>query len=199
MRCLHCGMNNPATVTFCRKCGVRLVDSPQNRGPNSGYLPTSPAGPFPPGSFSPRPDPFASPLRRPRRKKLWVLSSIVLGILILAGGGLALSAFLAAKAPPSADPVSQTLLTYCNDLINRDYTHAYAQWATDFRQQTTEADFSYPFQHEANITSCTVNNVSENGSSASGTIVLLFSDASSTTYAMTLVLEKDGWRIQSQD
>lgn len=28
MRCVKCGQNNPATVTYCQKCGARLDHSP---------------------------------------------------------------------------------------------------------------------------------------------------------------------------
>jgi hypothetical protein len=193
MRCDHCGMANPATVIFCRKCGERLVSTSREASPPSFRLPiplvTGPISMRVPQKDDQPPDGY-----RKRRKRGWILTGLVL-VLLAVGAGLA---FALLNAPPSADLASQTLLAYCSALKRGDYRQAYEQLSSAFHQQEKEEDFAYPYQQKGGVSSCVVSNVSLASSSATGTVKLNFGERSTAMYTLVLVFEKDAWKIQGQ-
>ncbi len=181
MKCNYCGWKNPATVTFCRKCGASLVDSMEGNARTSFPASDAPAE----GTFSPRP-----PVKRKRVGRL-ILGILVLLVLIGAG-----AAWWIVSTSQSTTAISQTLQTYCNALQHADYQQAYDQWTTSI--QMNETDFAYVQKNKARTTGCAINSISKGNTSALANLTFFFADGSTASDQVNLVLENGIWKIKSQ-
>src|SRR5258708_542046 len=126
-------MANPATVIFCRKCGVRLASTSQDASSTPDAFQASSVS-SPMRMLVPQQDGFPSGASRKRRKRGRILTGLVL-VLLVAGAGLA---FVLTRFPPSPASASQTLLAYCGALKRGDYPQAYEQLSSTFHQHYSE-------------------------------------------------------------
>jgi pSer/pThr/pTyr-binding forkhead associated (FHA) protein len=96
-------------------------------------------------------------------------------------------------------PPSVTLNTYCYALKNKDYQTAYDQFSSNIKNQVSESNYeTNEGQGESSvggITKCTVSNVSENGTSASGTITFFAGNGQSGASHYMLTNEAGFWKI----
>jgi pSer/pThr/pTyr-binding forkhead associated (FHA) protein len=96
-------------------------------------------------------------------------------------------------------PPIATLITYCSALKNQDYQTAYDQFSNLIKSQITEADYeSNESQGESNvggISRCTVSNMNENGTSATGAITFFAGNGRSGVSHYTLTNEGGFWKI----
>lgn len=204
MKCTHCGWKNPATVTFCRKCGARLSDTSTSSTTlssreltavrrsgvltnNSGVL-NSNSGVLT-SNYSEYNEYPADARRRRIRPLIWLL----LALLLLGGGGLA---WWIISANQPANGVMTTLQTYCNGLESANYHLAYQQWSSN--TQMSESDFTYTQNSKPKTTGCTVNNISVSGATAQASLTFVYINGSSVVDQINLVLENGNWKIKSQ-
>jgi hypothetical protein len=193
LKCDRCGMANPATVIFCRKCGVRLASLSQDASSTiHSLLASSVTSPM--RMPAPQQDSFPSGAPRKRRQRGRVLAGLVLVLLVVAAS----VAFVLTRFSPSTASASQTLLAYCGALERGDYQQAYGQLSSTFQQHYSEEDFVFFYQTRKGVSSCVVTNASQGSSSASGTVLLRFVDSSSVTYILALVFENNAWKILGQ-
>ncbi len=127
---------------------------------------------------------------------------VVAGVVILALIIGSVVFFLNHSFTASSNPATQTLTTYCNALKGGDYQTAYAQLASDMKNQLKESDFAYSWQAKK-VASCTVDTSSADVSACTsticpGSITFFFSDGSSSTDHYQLIQEGGQWKIQSQ-
>ncbi len=96
-------------------------------------------------------------------------------------------------------PPSITLTTFCYALKTKDYQTAYDQLAGTVKSQLTEADFETTNMQQdtqvGGITSCSVSNVSEGGSSAIGTVTFLLGNGQKGDTHYSLANEGGFWKI----
>ncbi len=98
-------------------------------------------------------------------------------------------------------PPSVTLNTYCYALKNKDYHTAYDQFSSFIKNQVTETAYeTNESQGESSvggISKCTVSNVSESGTSASGTITFFAGNGQSGDSHYMLTNESGFWKISA--
>jgi hypothetical protein len=181
VKCTYCGWKNPATVTFCRKCGTQLLSPSHESTPIS----------FPATDSLPGWEIEHEP--RAKRKVVWRVFWIVLICLLIAGAGIT---WWARNTSQSTTAISQTLQTYCNALQSGDYQQAYNQWTSS--TQMSEADFAYTQKNKAKITECEISTVSAQSSSAQASLTFFFADGSTAVDQISLVLENGIWKIKGQ-
>ena len=181
MKCTYCGWKNPATVTFCRKCGAPFVDSVEENARASFRVSDAPTD----GNARQKP--------RSKRKMAWRLIWVVLACLVLGGAG---TVWWITSAAQSTTAISQTLQTYCNALQHADYQQAYEQWTSSV--QMSETDFAYVQKNKARTTGCTINSISKGDTSAQANLTFFFADGSTAADQVNLVLENGIWKIRSQ-
>ncbi len=96
-------------------------------------------------------------------------------------------------------PPAVTLNTYCYALTNKDYQTAYDQFSSFIKSQVTESDYeTNESQGESSvggISKCTVSDVSESGTSATGTITFFAGNGQSGASHYTLTNESGFWKI----
>jgi len=96
-------------------------------------------------------------------------------------------------------PPSVTLTAFCRALKNGDYQTAYDQLASIVKSQLTEVDFETTNMQQSTqvggIASCNVSNVSEDSSSAIGTVTFLLGNGQKGDTHYTLAIEAGFWRI----
>jgi len=181
VKCTYCGWKNPATVTFCRKCGTQLL-SPSRENTLISFPATDSL-----------PDREIEDTPRAKRKIGWRVFWIVLICLLIAGAGIT---WWARSASQSTSAISQTLQTYCNALQSGDYQQAYNQWTSS--TQMSEADFAYTQNSKAKIAECEISTISAQSSSAQANLTFFFADGSTAIDQISLVLENGLWKIKSQ-
>ena len=96
-------------------------------------------------------------------------------------------------------PPAVTLNTYCYALTNKDYQIAYDQFSSFIKSQVAEPDYATnESQGESSvggISKCTVSDVSESGTSATGTITFFAGNGQSGASHYTLTNEGGFWKI----
>jgi len=96
-------------------------------------------------------------------------------------------------------PPTITLNTYCYALTNKDYQTAYDQFSSLVKSQVAEADYATnESQGESTvggISRCTVSDVSESGTSATGTITFFAGNGQSGASHYMLTNEGGFWKI----
>jgi pSer/pThr/pTyr-binding forkhead associated (FHA) protein len=163
------------------------ADFQQQWGPAPGQMgvPGVPPAPAPP----------------PKRKnRTGLIIALVVLLLVLVGGGL--GAYFALRSTPE-----KTLTAFCTAIKNNDAQGAYNQLGTDITSHETEQQYATGFaRSEALINSpavgglkdCTVSNVQQNGSTATGTVILSVNKSSTTVpINCTLRDENGGWKIEN--
>ncbi len=96
-------------------------------------------------------------------------------------------------------PPAITLTTYCHALKNKDYQIAYDQLSNSLRSQVSESTYetneSQGDRSVGGISNCTVSNVNESNSSATGTITFLAGNGQTGVDHYTLTNESGIWKI----
>jgi limonene-1,2-epoxide hydrolase len=94
----------------------------------------------------------------------------------------------------------KTLYAFCNDLKKEDYQGAYNQLASIVQSQVSEQDFANTNRKSnatvKGITKCSVSNVVESGSTATGTINFTLGNGQSGPAVYILVIENGVWKIE---
>ena len=98
-------------------------------------------------------------------------------------------------------PPTITLTTYCHALKNKDYQTAYDQLSSSLKSQVSESvyetDESQGNSSVGGISNCTVSNVNEGDSSATGTITFVVGNGRTGSSHYTLINESGIWKISS--
>lgn len=96
-------------------------------------------------------------------------------------------------------PPAITLTTYCHALKNKNYQTAYDQLSNSLRSQLSEVVYetneSQGDRSVGGISNCTVSNVNEGDSSATGTITFLAGNGQTGIDHYTLTNESGIWKI----
>lgn len=177
--CIHCGTELPDSAQFCLTCGkpprgdtsAPITSQVNTSAPNAGPLPA----------------------RQKSRRTLWIVLAIIVVVLAVGTGGVV---YLINQSSPS-----HTLQAICDDFKYGDYDALYHQLTPAVQNTYLEEQFDQGGQQIANskggVESCTVSTVSEQGASATGTIVLTYGNGSTETDTVQLVNENGTWKIQS--
>ena len=156
----------------------------------------------PPGSLPLQPgQPGLSAPPRKRYTWLWVLLVAVVGFLL--SGGIALA--IVANLGPGNTP-TQALQHYCDGYMTANAQEVYDTLSTPSKAKNSLADIQESidqlknFSGLAKLTACTVSDVQQNSSGATGTVTLTekvtFGNLSvSVPIVMGLVLENNMWKI----
>ena len=135
-----------------------------------------------------------APARRGNRT-LWVVLGIVGGVVVL---GIIACVVVFAIAANSSTP-TKALQAYCDGLRNGDYQTAYNQLSNTIQDRVTETQFADTNRQVDNtaggISSCTVNNVNQSGSSATGQITFDTGSGRSVIDLYNLIDENGAWKI----
>jgi FHA domain-containing protein len=98
-------------------------------------------------------------------------------------------------------PPAITLITYCHALKNKDYQTAYDQLSTTVKSQISEAGYetneSLGESSVGGISNCTVSNVNESDSQATGTITFVVGSGQTGQSHYTLMNESGIWKISA--
>jgi hypothetical protein len=184
------------------------VDQPGYNQPPQGY-PTPAYSQYPqqapwagtPGQFGAPPVPTAPVAGRPRKRRTGLIIGIVVLILLIVGG--AIGGFLYAnRSTPE-----KTLQAFCTAIKNNDAQGAYNQLGTTITSRETEQQYARTFAtSEAALNSpqagglkdCTVSNVQQNGSSATGTMTLSVNKSTVTLPINSTLSDENGtWKIEN--
>lgn len=163
----------------------------------------APAPPAPLGStrtFLPPPTApeLAAPgpplVQRKSQRGRWI--ALALLALVLVAGGVAY--FVANQRSPT-----QAAQARCADVSNGDWGDFYMHSTSDLQRQFgPEEQFVanqevYVNSHSG-VVSCTITTLNQNGSTATGTVVITYGDGSQDTFDFQAVLENGEWKL-SQD
>jgi hypothetical protein len=94
---------------------------------------------------------------------------------------------------------TKTLTIFCNALKSGDYQTLYNQLSSRSQSQVSEQVFAKAAQlaltSNGGLKGCTVNNVHETGSTASGMVALSFGNNNTETDTVPMVYEKGVWKL----
>jgi limonene-1,2-epoxide hydrolase len=90
---------------------------------------------------------------------------------------------------------TETLLTYCDALEQKDYQSAYNQLSSNAQSQETESEFASNFKG-ITVTDCAVSNV--NDTAGTGEITYTLDGTQAGTFDYTLVNEQSVWKIDTE-
>jgi len=155
--------------------------------PAQQYAPQPVSPPGMPGYAAP------VPVARPKsRRGLWIALGIIGGVLLI---GIALFAVIAANVSTP----TKTLQAYCDAIKAHDAHAAYQQLASSVQHTESENQFKALLEPGIfHITGCTVSNVTENGSTATGTITYMADTGQTAAANYTLFNENGTWKITSE-
>jgi pSer/pThr/pTyr-binding forkhead associated (FHA) protein len=173
---------------------------PNYDSPQQPYVPPVQAGQYgqPGQSDITAPGRPVQPARK-SRLGLWI-ALIIVALLIIAGG---IGAFIYSnRSTPT-----KTLQAYCDAIKTNNAQEAYNQLSSRVQSQTTQQQFTTNFNTAerllnsslvGGISDCTASNVQENGSSATGTVVITVKNGSKPISSTeSLVNENGTWKINS--
>lgn len=169
---------------------------PQQAYPQPAY-PQQPYAPVP-GQVG-LPD-YAGTAAQPRKKSRLGLWIALIVIVLLIAGGVGGYVYLNRSTP------TKTLQTFCSALKSSppDYQTAYNQYSTRRKAQESEQTFASGLQQSfsspilGGLKDCTVSNVQQNGSNATGNVTFTFNNVSRTlVFNFSLIDESDGWKIDN--
>lgn len=169
---------------------------PQQAYPQPAY-PQQPYAPVP-GQVG-LPD-YAGTAAQPRKKSRLGLWIALIVIVLLIAGGVGGYVYLNRSTP------TKTLQTFCSALKSSppDYQTAYNQYSTRRKAQESEQTFAGGLQQSfsspilGGLKDCTVSNVQQNGSNATGNVTFTFNNVSRTlVFNFSLIDESDGWKIDN--
>jgi hypothetical protein len=131
------------------------------------------------------------PPARRRNPILWIVLGVV-GVLVILG--IILFAVVANASSPT-----KTLQAYCNAIQGKDYQTAYNQFSNNVQNQVTESQYAAledgsvkPF---GGISTCSVSNVTQGDTTATGTITYTFGNGKSGPVPYSLIKENNTWKI----
>jgi hypothetical protein len=173
--------------------------------PNYGSPPQQPyAPPLQPGQYDqPQTDITAPgrPVRPARRSHVGLWITLIILLLIILGAAAGAYYYVNRSTP------TKTLQAYCDAIKTGNASEAYNQLSTQAQSQTTQQRFTTSFNDAerllnsplvGGISDCTVSNVRENGSSATGTIVITVKNGGrSITSNGSLINENGTWKINN--
>jgi hypothetical protein len=128
-----------------------------------------------------------------------LLTGLIFSVLLVACGGS--STGNSSTSSPSSgagngSTPGNTLTIYCNALKNRDYQTAYNQYSNEIKNQISE---DYVARVASNVSNCSVSNVQQNGSSATGQITYTLANGGQPfTDNYTLMNEDGVWKISRE-
>ena len=135
---------------------------------------------------------------QPQKKSrlgLWI--ALIVIVLLVAAGGVGGYVYLNRSTP------EKTITTYCNALQSGDYQTAYNQLSSSLTSKFTESQFAQlsqvGFAAVGGLKSCTVSNVQENGSTATGTITGTFGNGKTQPSPVSLVNQNGTWKLTSSN
>jgi predicted component of type VI protein secretion system len=155
--------------------------------------PSYPQAGYPQPAY-PQPQPgYPQPPKKSRAGLIVVI--VVILLLVVGGGG---GAFLYIQSRPTPQ---KTLAAYCDGWKTNNAQEIYDQ-ADSAQQQKTSVSKLQQAMGLLNVLGgvkdCTVTNVQQNGSTATGTITLTFGDGKSEMLTDTLIQENGAWKIDSE-
>lgn len=157
---------------------------PQPAYPQSAY----PQSAYPqPGSFQP-----GYPTPKKSRAGLWVGLILLLVVII---GGAAVFAYMQLRSTPQ-----KTLAAYCDGWKTYNAQEIYNQLDAAQQAKGTVADVQRvldSIKQAGGVTDCTVTNVQQNGSTATGVVTLSAGNGKSASETDTLIQENGTWKIDS--
>lgn len=147
----------------------------------------------PQGSYGSYPPPSVQQ-QKPRRRALWIIVGVVLGLLLIATIALGAVGY----ANRSTD--TKTLNAFCSALKGGDYQTAYNQLSSGLQARYgSEAAFAAAFSTNGGlgkVNSCAVNSVNDGANT--GTISYVFSGGSKLAVDYTLIEENSMLKINAQ-
>ena len=142
-------------------------------------------------------------MRRSEGKGL-AIAGLVLSIIgIVVGIGVFVAILVTSPSRPSSVPApstpTQTLQAYCDGIKAHDAHAAYQQLASSVKRGESEDQFKANLGSGLyHITGCTVSNVNENGSTATGTIMYTADTGQTLTVDYTVYKENGTWKLTSE-
>jgi pSer/pThr/pTyr-binding forkhead associated (FHA) protein len=150
-----------------------------------------------PGQFGAPPAPVAT---QPRTRRTGLIIGLIV-LLVVIAGGIGVFAYANRSTP------EKTLSAFCAALKNNDEHGAYSQFGTGITSRETEQQYAPRFSafesalrtpQFGGLKDCTVSNVQENGSNATGSIVLSFNVSTATLPVnYTLSNENGTWKLEN--
>jgi len=135
---------------------------------------------------------------QPQKKSrlgLWI--ALIVIVLLVAAGGVGGYVYLNRSTP------EKTITTYCNALQSGDYQTAYNQLSSSLTSKFTESQFAQlsqvGFAAVGGLKSCTVSNVQENGSTATGTATVTLGNGKTQSSPVSLVNQNGTWKLTSSN
>jgi hypothetical protein len=132
------------------------------------------------------------------------IAGLVLSIIgIVVGIGVFVAFIVSSPSRPSnADafsPSTQTLQAYCDAIKAQDAHAAYQLYSSSAQQGTSEDQFKANLGPALyHVIDCTVSNVNENGSTATGTITYTFDTGQTGAIDYALYIENGSWKITNE-
>lgn len=156
--------------------------------PEQPYTQASSSGP-PSG-----PPPVATQLAEPPRSKgLWITLALV--AILVVGGGILGMLYNANRSTPT-----KTLQTFCTNFKNSDAQGVYNLLSSHAQAQTNVGVLNALVslvQSSGGVHDCTVSNVQENGSTATGHLTITLTNAQSNQSVLEhLINEKGTWKME---
>jgi FHA domain-containing protein len=167
------------------------VDTPEAQSPQS--LPASTNYSPPPSAYPPSaPDQLGVPQQRKRRIGLWITLAFVAG-LVIAGSAWGILYYVNRSTP------TKTLQAFCTTFKNGDAQGFYDLLSRPVQAQTSLDNLKAYFgliQSAGGIRDCTVSNVQESGSTATGNVTITRNDGRiSEPLPVRLVNEGGTWKL----
>ena len=180
---------------------------PYPQQPQQGYPQQSPdyQGYTPPAQqpYAPAPGQVGFPgypataVQSQKKSRLGLWIALIVIVLLVAAGGVGGYVYLNRSTP------EKTITTYCNALQSGDYQTAYNQLSSSLTSKFTESQFAQlsqiGFAAVGGLKSCTVSNVQENGSTATGTITATFGNGKTQSSPISLVNQNGTWKLTSSN
>ena len=167
--------------------------------PQGAYAPPSPSYPpannyiAPQGSYGSYPPPPVQQ-QKPRRRALWIILGVILGLLLIA------TIALGAVGYANRSTTTKTLNAFCSALKGGDYQTAYNQLSSGLQARYgSEAAFAAAFSTNGGfgkVNNCAVNNINDGANT--GTITYVFSGSSNLVVDYTLTDENNALKINAQ-
>jgi pSer/pThr/pTyr-binding forkhead associated (FHA) protein/uncharacterized membrane protein len=145
--------------------------------------------------------PAAPAAAQPKKRRTGLVIGLIVLLLLIVGGGIGGFLYINRSTP------EKTLQAFCTAIKNNDAQGAYNQFGTNITSRETEQQYARNFTASENalnstqaggLKDCTVSNVQQNSSSATGTITLTV-NRSPTTLPInyTLSNENGTWKLEN--
>lgn len=137
----------------------------------------------------------SAPQKQSHLNRWIIITGAIVVILVLAG-----VSFLVYSNSTRSTP-QMTLSTWCTARLQGDYQTAYNQFSRSMIQIQSQTEQQYAHesqqsdQSHSGLKSCTVGNVNESGSSATGQVISVWGDGFSIRDLFELTDENGTWRI----